>query len=107
MQSLLDGGKPFTAVFIASDNVAVGALSAIQEAGLQIPKDLSIVGFDDIPWAAFANPPLTTVHTPAQELVQEACFLLLDLMKENAGQQKDIRINSELVIRQSTQHLVN
>lgn len=106
MQSLLDGGKPFTAVFIASDNVAVGALSAIQEAGLQIPEDLSIVGFDDIPWAAFANPPLTTVRTPAQELVQDACLLLLDLMQGNTRQERHVRIHSELVIRQSTQHLV-
>lgn len=105
MQSLLTNEKKFTAIFIASDNVAVGALSAIQEAGLQIPEDLSIVGFDDIPWAAFSNPPLTTVHTPAQELVQGACLLLLDLMQGKAGQQRHIRIQSELVIRQSTQHL--
>lgn len=105
MKSLLESGKPFTAVFIASDNVAVGALSAIQEAGLRIPNDLSVMGFDDIPWAKFANPPLTTVHTPAQELVQHACLLLLDLMKGNAGQTRHVRIGSELVMRKSTQHL--
>lgn len=102
MTSLLKGGTSFSAAFIASDNVAVGALSAIREAGLQIPQDLSIVGFDDIPWAKFANPPLTTVHTPAQELVQQACYLLMDLMKGKAGDEKLVRIDSQLVIRKST-----
>jgi LacI family transcriptional regulator len=105
MQSLLSSGKHFTAVFIASDNVAMGALAAIHESGFQVPGDLSVLGFDDIPWATYANPPLTTIHTPAHELAQQSCLLLLELMKEKTGQPKKVTIDSDLVIRKSTQRI--
>jgi LacI family transcriptional regulator len=77
MQSLLKSGKDFTAVFVSSDNVAMGVKAALREADLSIPGDISIVGFDDIPWAEYSDPPLTTIRTPAQEMAYEACLLLL------------------------------
>ena len=80
MKSLLETNLEFTAVFIASDNVAMGGLAAINEAGLIVPDDISVLGFDNIPWASYANPPLTTLHTPAQELAQASCMLLIDLL---------------------------
>src|SRR6185436_10369179 len=58
MKSLLDSGKKFSAVFVASDNVAMGVKAALRESGLRIPEDISLVGFDDIPWAQYADPPL-------------------------------------------------
>lgn len=106
MQDLLEQDQGFTAVFVASDNVAMGALSAIRERGLQVPADLSVVGFDDIPWAKFASPPLTTVHLPAQKLAKSACLLLLDLIKSDTVQIRHQRIESELIIRDSTAYLV-
>jgi DNA-binding LacI/PurR family transcriptional regulator len=105
MHDLLDQDLGFTAVFVASDNVAMGALSAIRAHGLQVPEDLSVVGFDDITWAKFASPPLTTVHLPAQKLAKSACLLLLELIKNETAQVQRQEIETELIIRDSTAYL--
>jgi len=101
MRSLLSSKEEFSAVFVASDNVAMGAKSALREANLRIPDDISIIGFDDIPWAPYSDPPLTTVRLPAQELASEACLLLLDLVKGSAPENRNVVLDTELVIRQS------
>ncbi len=105
MRSLLASGKSFTAVFAASDNVAMGVKSALREAGMRIPEDISLVGFDDIPWAQYADPPLTTVHLQAQELARRACLVLMDLLKGNAPETKRQVINTHLVVRKSCRAL--
>jgi len=101
MKSLLQAGKKFTAVFVASDNVAMGAKSALREAGLRIPQDVSIVGFDDIPWAQFSDPPMTTIHLPAQELARTACDTLMDLMRGVEIDTREKVLDTGLVVRQS------
>lgn len=101
MRSLLNGGKKFTAVFVASDNVAMGAKSALRDANLHIPDDISIVGFDDIPWARYSDPPLTTIHLPAQELARTACVMLMDLMRGAKMDERNLILDTELVVRQS------
>ena len=102
MTSLLKTGEKFTAVFVASDNVAIGAKSAIREAGWHIPDDVSLIGFDDIPWAKYSDPPLTTIKLPAESLAQSACTLLLDLIKDKEGErQTQIILDTELIIRKS------
>lgn len=101
MQSLLQNGKTFSAVFVASDNVAMGAKSALREANLLIPEDISIVGFDDIPWAQYADPPLTTIHLPAQELARTACVTLMDLMRGVELEERNLILDTELVVRLS------
>ncbi len=80
MKSILQSGEKISAVFVASDNVAIGAKSALREAQLRIPDDISIIGFDDIPWAKYSDPPLTTVQLPAESIAQSACTLLLNLI---------------------------
>jgi len=105
MKSMLASGIEFTAVFVASDNVAMGAKSALREAGLRIPEDISIMGFDDIPWAKYSDPPLTTVSLPAQELASRACLLLLDLMRGADPVDKNLVLNTELVVRKSCRKL--
>ena len=105
MQSLLDSEIDFTAVFVASDNVAMGAKSALREAGLRIPDDISIIGFDDIPWAKYSDPPLTTVRLPAQELASEACLMLLKLMQGSTPQEQHLVLNTELIVRKSCRKL--
>jgi DNA-binding LacI/PurR family transcriptional regulator len=105
MQSLLDLGKEFTAVFVASDNVAMGVKSALREAGLHIPDDISIIGFDDIPWAQYSDPPLTTIRLPAQKMASKACLLLLDIMKGSEPKERNLVLNTELVVRQSCRKL--
>ena len=105
MKTLLALGKEFTAVFVASDNVAMGVKSALREAGMRIPDDISIMGFDDIPWAQYSDPPLTTIRLPAQELAHEACLLLLDLMKGSEPEDRNLVLDTELVERQSCRKL--
>jgi LacI family transcriptional regulator len=102
MKSIMRTGDTFTAVFVASDNVAIGAKSALREANLQIPNDVSIMGFDDIPWAKYSDPPLTTIRLPAEMLAQSACTLLLDLIQDHEqNRQQQIVLDTKLVIRES------
>lgn len=106
MNSLLNSGQKFTAVFVASDNVALGAYSALREAGLNIPGDVSVVGFDDIPLSSYISPALTTIRMPAHEISQQSYYLLMKLMKHDFPQEKDISLLTHLVLRQSTRSLI-
>jgi DNA-binding LacI/PurR family transcriptional regulator len=100
MKSLL-AGRLFTAVFVASDNVAIGANAALREAGLRAPEDISMIGFDDIPWSQYADPPLTTIRLPAQELARMACLLLIDLLQGKEPPTRRQLLSTELIIRKS------
>jgi len=99
--ALLRLADPPTAVFAASDVVAFGALSALRMARLRVPADVSVVGFDDIPLAAFADPPMTTVRTPAFELGEAAGRAVLDLVRGLPVRRRTV-LATELVVRQST-----
>lgn len=102
MKSILQSGERFTAAFVASDNVAIGAKAALREAGMHIPDDISLVGFDDIPWARYSDPPLTTVQLPAEALAQSACTLLLDLIQGNESRENNhVILETELIVRKS------
>jgi DNA-binding LacI/PurR family transcriptional regulator len=90
-----------TAVFVASDVVALGALAAIREAGLRVPEDVSVVGFDDVPLAAFFDPPLTTIRLPAEDLGRAAGLALLDRIAGRVVATRTI-LPTELVIRSSS-----
>jgi len=104
MKSLLASGKRFSAAFVASDNVAIGAKAAIREAGLRVPDDVSLMGFDDIPWAQYSDPPLTTVRLPALELAKNAGDLLIQAMQGSTRVEKRV-LEVELVVRQSCRKL--
>jgi len=105
MKSLLDSGKKFSAAFVASDNVALGAYYALHEAGLSIPDDVSVIGFDDIPLSSFISPTLTTVRMPAREIAQDSCYLLMRLMKRDFPESRMISLPTKLIIRDSTREL--
>ncbi len=90
-----------TAVFTASDSMAVGALRAVREAGLTVPGDLALVSFDDLPVAAFADPPLTTVHQPVPELGVKAVELLIEQIKQPELPPRQVRLPTRLVVRRS------
>lgn len=90
-----------TAVFVASDTVALGALQAIRHAGLQIPTDISLIGFDDIPLAGFLDPPLTTVHLPAFNLGWEAAEMLLQRLQTEEASPLYRLLATHLVERES------
>jgi len=103
MKRLLSLPKRPTAVFARNDFTAVGAMTAIKEAGLSIPKDLAIVGFDDIPLAVHTVPPLTTVRQPMRLQGQLAAEMLVSRIAGKEPRQRIERIlNCELIIREST-----
>ncbi len=89
------------AVFSASDAMAFAAMRAIQEAGLRIPEDIAVVGFDDIPPAANSIPPLTTVRQPIQRTGSLAAELLIDLIEHPDALPRRVVLPTELVIRSS------
>jgi LacI family transcriptional regulator len=100
MEALLALPERPTAVFAASDVVALGAMSAIQAAGLKIPQDIAIIGFDDIFLAAHACPPLSTVRVPAYGLGWTAADVLITLI-EGDEEVASVTLETELVIRES------
>jgi LacI family transcriptional regulator len=87
-----------TAVFAANDAMAIGALSAFREAGLRIPEDLALVGFDDIPIARFLTPPLTTVKVPIAELGRKG----FELLANGDGARLTAKLTTSLVVRRSS-----
>jgi LacI family repressor for deo operon, udp, cdd, tsx, nupC, and nupG len=101
MRTLLAQPNPPTAVFARSDEVAVGALRAARQQGLRVPADLSIIGHDDVPFAALAEPPLTTVQVNCAELGNIAAEMLLALIHNPQSCLKAHVVQTELVVRQS------
>jgi LacI family transcriptional regulator len=100
---LVEGGAEFTALFAFDDVAAIGAMRAFVEAGLTIPDDVSVVGFDDIQSAAFQNPGLTTVRQPLREMGETAARLLLQsLDREDPPDGDFVTMEPELVVRGST-----
>jgi DNA-binding LacI/PurR family transcriptional regulator len=102
MEELLNRSRGITAVFVASDVVAIGAMLAIKRAGLRIPADIAIVGFDDIPLAEFFDPPLTTVHLPAYGLGLAAGERLIRLIQGEGLNENSLLLESKLITRQSS-----
>ncbi len=91
-----------TAIFASNDLQAVGAYQAARDAGLRIPEDLSVVGFDDLPVVAWADPPLTTVHQPLTEMAVAATELALTLGRGEQAPQIGLEIATTLTVRSST-----
>ena len=98
---LLGLPEPPTALITANDLMALGALQAIGESGLQAPNDISLVGMDDIPYANFLSPPLTTINLPSYRAGQIGIQMLLDAGQQNAALQR-IVLPTRLVERSST-----
>jgi len=101
MEELLALAEPPTATFVASDEVAVGALAALHQQGIAVPGGMAIVGFDDIPVARFLIPPLTTVRLPAYELGLRAADMLIRTIQDEDIAESQIVLPTELVIRES------
>lgn len=101
MRSLLHQQPNISAVFVASDVVAMGAIEAIHQAGLKIPEQIALVGFDNIPWCAYLNPPLTTIRVPSNALGWSAGHLLIQALDNDNYEQDHIILDTELIIRRS------
>jgi DNA-binding LacI/PurR family transcriptional regulator len=101
-KELLARKRPFTALFAYNDISAIGSIRAFQDAGLRVPEDVSVVGFDDIKIAVYNNPSLTTVRQPLQKMGEIAARTLLNRIEEHEDWVPEIAIEPEFVARNST-----
>ncbi|EPO1792385.1 ribose operon transcriptional repressor RbsR [Cronobacter turicensis] len=101
MQSLLALPEPPQAVFMGNDAMAVGAYQALYQAGLRIPQDIALVGYDDIELASYMTPPLTTIHQPKDELGELAIDVLIHRMAQPELQQQRLQLTPVLMVRGS------
>lgn len=101
MQRLLDLVRPPTAVFAASDSMALGALNAARDRGVRVPEDVAIVGFDDLPLAAYATPSLTTMRQPLDEMSRQAVRLVIEQIRGH-DVPRSVRFPARLVVRESS-----
>lgn len=101
MKYFLNLAQRPTAVFCCSDLMALGALRAIDEAGLSVPDDIALVGFDDLPGSSFTTPPLTTINQPNFEMGVRAANMLIDQIENQQQPPQHSILSTSLVIRQS------
>jgi DNA-binding LacI/PurR family transcriptional regulator len=101
-KELLHRKKPFTALLAYNDISAIGAIRAFQENGLRVPEDISVVGFDDIPAAAFHHPSLTTIRQPLHRMGEIATEVLIARIEGKGDMQQEVAVQPQIVVREST-----
>jgi len=99
--ALLDRSDPPTAIFAASDAQAIGVCRALYARNLHVPKDISVIGFDDIPSAARMSPPLTTIRQPLREMGRMATHMLLRMIAGETLENKRVELATSLIQRES------
>lgn len=106
-ENFLKRNEPFTAMFASTDVMALGAYKALQRAGLKIPEDISLIGYDDIDLASFLSPPLTTIKQPIQEMSTAAARLAIRYLKGQTGSTEEVmhQFTPSLVVRESVREL--
>ena len=102
VRHIAERGLDFTALLAAGDSLAVGAMIGIERSGYRIPDDVSVMGMDDLPQAAFHNPPLTTMHIPMREIGAASLDLLLDDLGGMDFPPRRVELACHVVERQST-----
>jgi len=101
-RELLDGGRRFTAVLAGNDLMALGCMDALREAGIDCPREVSVVGFNDMDWSDRFSPPLTTMRIPHHQLGVEAADLLLERLATPDAAARHVVLPVSLVVRGST-----
>ncbi|HET9087371.1 MAG TPA: LacI family DNA-binding transcriptional regulator [Acidobacteriaceae bacterium] len=101
-RELLAHDKPFTALVAFNDASAIGAIRALADAGLRVPQDISVLGFDDIPQSSFTVPRLTTIRQPLASMGELAAETLLEKIAGNSAGPGLLKIEPELVVRETT-----
>lgn len=98
---LLDRPQPPTAIVACNDLMALGVMSAIQERGLEVGKDIAVTGFDDIPMAEHSHPPLTTVHQPIYQIGKMVCGMLIQILRGEDLLSRQVMLEPKLIVRHS------
>jgi|AntRauTorcE11897_2_1112592.scaffolds.fasta_scaffold00509_3 LacI family transcriptional regulator len=101
MKEWIESDNDITAVFCASDTIAMGALLATRELGKKVPEDYAVVGFDDLSFAEFTYPPLTTIHQPIFQKGKIAAELLINEIEDEDTERQKINLDPQLVVRDS------
>lgn len=99
---LLSQSRPFSAVFCSNDEMAIGALRALSAKGARVPEDVSVVGFDDIRFARYTSPSLTTIAQPKNALGREAMSMMIELLNDPSVPSRKRVLSADLVVRGST-----
>jgi DNA-binding LacI/PurR family transcriptional regulator len=99
---MLESDARPTAMFCANDMMAIGAMRAIREKGLAVPRDISLVGYDDVEMCRYIDVPLTTIRPPLIEVGKRSVELLMEVLKDPARTPQQIALHAELVVRAST-----
>ena len=99
---LMADGRELTAVAAANDLLALGCYDVFAERGLRCPEEISVVGFNDMPFAPRFHPPLTTIHIPHYEIGKAAAELMLERLQDADSPPREIRLEPHLVVRDST-----
>jgi LacI family transcriptional regulator len=99
---LLSLAEPPTAVIGGNDLMAIGAMNRLQQRGYHVGEDVAVGGFDDIPLAAYTNPPLTTLHQPIYDIGRMTCAMLIDLINGRPADPPHVLLTPKLIIRQSS-----
>lgn len=102
MQSILASRPAPSAVFVCNDLMCIGALSAAHQAGVRVPQDLSLIGFDDIELAKFTSPTLTTIAQPKHRIGVAAVDMVLERIQDGRVQARQVILQPELIVRNST-----
>jgi len=101
-RALLERGADFTAALAGNDLLALGCIDALREAGLDCPLDVSVVGFNDMPFADRFDPPLTTVRIPHREIGAAAAELLLERLADGEREAEQLMLAPSFAVRRST-----
>ncbi len=105
LEAIIKTRKKFTAVLAANDLLALGCFDGMSRRGLRCPRDVSVVGFNDMPFVDRLDPPLTTLHIPHDELGVQSALLLLERIRDPKRPFKTLRLEPRIVIRGSTRAL--
>ena len=98
---MLEASERPTALFTANNFMTLGAMRALHDLGMRVPRDVSLVGFDDLEWTTLVDPPLTVVSQPDTELGEAAARLVLARLQGVDGRPRRIRLETKLIIRAS------
>ncbi|TCO77471.1 LacI family DNA-binding transcriptional regulator [Marinisporobacter balticus] len=104
VKMLLKKHIDFDALFCGNDLIAIEAVKALKEAGIKVPKEVGIVGFDDIYMATLVDPELTTIRQPSYEIGYSAVEMLINILEKKVKTKEKVVLNTELIIRKSTMH---
>lgn len=105
MQKLLESDDVPTALIASSDPIAFGALHALSDKGIQVPQDISLIGFDDTSLSSFTSPPLTTIHAPAYDMGSFGANIVFNILRQHPATAMKIQLPCQLMERQSCRKL--